>query len=112
MEAPAGFSPFENQGPFLQHIGPVFVREGDGERAVGQYPDATPAEALAYYERKYTELNGQVTLLEQRMASGVVSPDDARHAIRTLTRSVAEANAVGDLASLTARLEKVRGSQS
>lgn len=39
MEAPAGFSPFENQGPFLQHIGPVFVREGDGELVLGLRAD-------------------------------------------------------------------------
>ena len=29
--------------------GTVYVREADGERAVGQYPDATPEEALAYF---------------------------------------------------------------
>ena len=38
--------------------GTVYVREADGERAVGQYPDATPEEALAYYERKFAELAG------------------------------------------------------
>ena len=42
--------------------GTVYVREADGERAVGQYPDATPEEALAYFERKYAELEGQVGL--------------------------------------------------
>ncbi|WP_367882112.1 hypothetical protein [Rathayibacter oskolensis] len=46
--------------------GTVYVRVGDGEREVGQYPDASPEEALAYYERKYVELAGQVSLLEQR----------------------------------------------
>lgn len=25
MDAPAGFAPYENQGPFLEHIGPVMV---------------------------------------------------------------------------------------
>jgi len=30
MEVPDGFVPFEEQGPFLDHIGPVYVRrEGD-----------------------------------------------------------------------------------
>lgn len=27
MSVPAGFIPFENQGPFLEHVGPVHVRE-------------------------------------------------------------------------------------
>lgn len=89
--------------------GTVYVREADGERAVGQYPDATPEEALAYYERKYAELAGQVGLVEQRVRGGAPAADVAK-AIAHLTETVATANAVGDLASLTARLEKVGGS--
>jgi uncharacterized protein (TIGR00369 family) len=33
MEVPAGFVPFEKQGPFLEHIGPIHVRE-DGDELV------------------------------------------------------------------------------
>jgi hypothetical protein len=84
--------------------GTVYVREGDGERAVGQYPDATPEEALAYFTRKFTELEGQVRLLEQRAAKGAPASDIA-NAVAHLQTSVAEANAVGDLASLRARLD-------
>ena len=89
--------------------GTVYVREGDGERAVGSYPDATPAEALAYFERKFTELQGQVALLEQRVRGGAPASDVSK-AIATLAEAVATANAVGDLASLTHRLEKLSGS--
>ena len=89
--------------------GTVFVRDGDGEREVGQYPDATPEEALAYYERKYTELAGQVGLLEQRVRGGAKAADVAK-AIAHLTETVATANAVGDLASLRERLAKLGGS--
>jgi uncharacterized protein (TIGR00369 family) len=37
MDVPDGFSPFPDQGPFLQHIGPVHVRAdgGDGEFVLG-----------------------------------------------------------------------------
>jgi hypothetical protein len=89
--------------------GTVYVREADGERAVGQYPDATPEEALAYYERKFAELAGQVGLLEQRVRGGAPAQDVAK-AITHLTESVATANAVGDLAGLSERLEKLSGS--
>lgn len=89
--------------------GTVYVREGDGERAVGQYPDATPEEALAYYERKFAELAGQVGLLEQRVRGGAPANDVAK-AITHLTETVATANAVGDLAGLRERLEKLGGS--
>ena len=58
--------------------GTVYVREADGERAVGQYPDATPEEALAYFTRKFTELEGQVALLEQRVRGGAPAKDVAK----------------------------------
>lgn len=34
MNVPAGFAPFPNQGPFLEHIGPVHVREADDGRPI------------------------------------------------------------------------------
>lgn len=88
----------------VDETGTVFVRTHDGERAVGQYPDGSPEEALAYYERKYTELAGQVTLLEQRIKRGTPAQDVAK-TVTTLRSSIADASAVGDLASLEARLD-------
>jgi uncharacterized protein (TIGR00369 family) len=35
MNAPDGFEPFDNQGPFLEAIGPVHVREADDGPAFG-----------------------------------------------------------------------------
>jgi len=87
--------------------GTVYVREADGERAVGQYPDATPDEALAYYERKYAELEGQVGLLEQRLRGGAPAQDVAK-AVATLAPTISGANAVGDLAGLTERLGRLQ----
>ncbi|TPW71124.1 DUF349 domain-containing protein [Schumannella sp. 10F1B-5-1] len=86
----------------------MYVREADGERAVGQYPDATPDEALAYFTRKYVELEGQVTLLEQRILKGAPAADVAK-ALKHLGESVAEPNAVGDLAALRERVQKLGG---
>ena len=87
------------------------MREADGERAVGQYPDATPEEALAYFERKYVELNGQVTLLEQRAKGGAPAADIAK-SVANLTIAVANANAVGNLAALAERLGALGGAVS
>lgn len=92
----------------VDDTGTVFVRTTDGERAVGQYPDGTPEEAIAYFERKYTELAGQVTLLEQRVKRGAPAQDVAK-AVATLRSSVSDANAVGDLAALEARLDALHG---
>ncbi|MEO6827558.1 MAG: DUF349 domain-containing protein [Microbacteriaceae bacterium] len=92
----------------VDETGTVFVREADGERAVGQYPDGSAEEALAYFQRKYTDLAGQVTLLEQRAKRGAPAADIAK-AVATLRESISHANAVGDLASLTGRLAKLGG---
>ena len=89
----------------------VFVREGEGERAVGQYPDGTPEEALAYFQRKFTELAGHVALLEQRARNGAPAHDIAK-AVAHLISSVQGANAVGDIAALLARLERLGGTVS
>jgi hypothetical protein len=86
----------------------VFVREADGERAVGQYPDGTAEEALAYFERKFVELAGQVTLLEQRIKRGTAAADVAK-TIESLKTTISTANAVGDLASLQTRLDALGG---
>ena len=85
--------------------GTVYVRVGDTERSVGQIPDSTPEEALAFYVRRYENLAAEVGLLVSRVEAQAMSPEEARKAITTAKGNVAEANAVGDLAALTARLE-------
>lgn len=35
MDVPAGFAPFENQGPYLEYVGPIQTRGGDGELVLG-----------------------------------------------------------------------------
>jgi hypothetical protein len=99
-----------DQAPWgrVDETGTVFVREETGERAVGQYPDGTPEEALAYFERKYVELAGQVTLLEQR-TKRAASAADVSKAVKALSATIATANAVGDLAALQRRLEALSG---
>ena len=35
MNAPEGFEPFPDQGPFLEYVGPIHLREGDGPHILG-----------------------------------------------------------------------------
>ena len=88
--------------------GNVFVRTADGERPVGQYPAGTPDEALAFFTERFEALSFEVELLEQRIRSGVLSPEEALQSVKTVSAQVTDANAVGDLASLTTRLESLR----
>lgn len=84
----------------------VFVRDGDGERAVGQYPDGTPEEALAYFVRKYDELAGQVTLLEQRILRGTVGAE-AHESATKLSEQLREPAIVGDIERLRAKVQSL-----
>jgi predicted house-cleaning noncanonical NTP pyrophosphatase (MazG superfamily) len=83
--------------------GTVYVREGDDWRAVGQFPDGTAEEAMAYFQRKYTDLAGQVVLLEQRARNGAPATDVAR-AVNRLKAELEAPNAVGDVESLRGRV--------
>ena len=85
--------------------GTVFVRTAEGERQVGSWQAGSPDEALAFFTRKFEMLETEVSLLEQRLASTDLSPVQARATIARLTTAVTDANAVGDLAGLLARLE-------
>ncbi|MGC4112643.1 MAG: DUF349 domain-containing protein [Nocardioides sp.] len=87
--------------------GTVYVRVPDGERAVGQYPEGTPEDALAFFAKRYDELAGTVHLLEQRVTAAVLSPDEATESVRGLRTQVVEANAVGDLTGLVGRLDSL-----
>ncbi len=49
----------------------VYLIEGGAERQVGQYPGVSQEEALAYFERKFADLEAQVRILEQRVANKV-----------------------------------------
>ena len=85
--------------------GSVFVRTADGERKVGQMPDATGEEALAFYTKRFDDLAFEVELLEQRVKSGALAPDEATAAVKQVHATIVDAQAVGDLAGLDARLQ-------
>lgn len=97
-QAPADFGRVDPDGT-------VYVLVGDTERSVGQIPDSTPEEAMAFYVRRFENLAAEVGLLESRVRAQAMSPEEAKSAIATAKSNVAEANAVGDLPSLDARLD-------
>ena len=84
----------------------VYVTDGGAERKVGQYPNVTAQEALAFYERKFADLAAQVRLLEQRVAA---KADAAalKKSFQHLTTELVEPMVVGDIADLRSRLAKL-----
>jgi hypothetical protein len=95
---PAAFGRVESDGT-------VYVRTSAGERVVGQVPGVPAAEALSFFTRRFESLELEVSLLERRIATGALSPDDAVASISKVRGALAEARAVGDLDGLQARLE-------
>ncbi len=98
---PAGPAAFGRVDP----DGTVWVRTATGERSVGQVPDVPAEEALAFFTRRFEALELEVSLLDTRIRSGALSPDDAMASIRTVRGAITDAHAVGDLDGLNARLE-------
>ncbi|MEV6327457.1 DUF349 domain-containing protein [Streptomyces sp. NPDC051909] len=91
----------------VDETGTVYVRTAEGEQVVGSWQAGTPEEALAYFERKYEGLVVEIGLLEKRVRTTDLSAKDATAAIEHIRQQVEEHHAVGDLAALKVRLDKL-----
>ncbi len=91
----------------VDETGTVYVRTAEGEQVVGSWQAGTPEEALAYFERKYEGLVVEIGLLEKRVRTTDLSAKDATAAIEHIRHQVDEHHVVGDLAALSARLDKL-----
>jgi hypothetical protein len=87
--------------------GTVFVRTAEGEREVGSYPGASPAEALGYFTRKFDELLAAADLLLQRVTHTDIPAREASEGLSKLREQTADARVVGDLALLDTRVAEI-----
>ena len=86
--------------------GTVHVRLSDGsEHPVGQWAAGTPTEGLAFFVRKYDDLSVEVDLATRRLAEGKATPEQAAAVVKRARESLASPSMVGDLGSLTARVD-------
>ncbi len=100
-----GSAPATSEWGRVAEDGTVYARTADGERAVGQYPEGTPEEALAFFTRRFDALAFEVQLLEQRVRAGALSPDEAADSVKKVAAQLVEPHAVGDVVGLSARLD-------
>jgi hypothetical protein len=87
--------------------GSVYVRNGDGERLIGNWAAGTPEEGLAFYQRKYDGIKAEVELLEKRLGTTNLDAKDADAAIAKLREALVEPHAIGDLEALRAKLGRL-----
>jgi hypothetical protein len=88
--------------------GTVYVVTAGGERVVGQWPDGDPEAALEFYRKRFEGLAVEVDLLEQRIRSGALSPEEGDSRVAKVRESVLEAQAVGDLDGLVSRIDALK----
>ena len=110
--------PISNSFGRVDNENNVFVNDNGTERKVGQYPGVTEAEALAYFERKFHELESNVRILEQRVKNNADATSIATAAAK-LASDLVDPTAVGNLqdlrdrvAAVTPNIEKMRAEKA
>ena len=86
--------------------GRVYVQDGGTEREVGQFPDAPIAEAMAFYVRRYLDLKATIDLFATRLPQLSVREIDST--LSSISESLTELAAVGDLEGLRARFAALK----
>ena len=87
--------------------GNVFVREGDQERQVGQFPNADTKEALNLYARRYLDLKEKLNLFASRLRSPKIKTHEIDESLTSLKEETKQPEAVGDLAALRTQLDQL-----
>lgn len=88
----------------IDEAGTVFVRTADGEREVGSWQAGDAEAGMAFYVRRFEDLQTEINLLAKRLESGAGDPKATKSQAMTLHASLPTAQAVGDLAALDAQL--------
>lgn len=84
--------------------GTVYVRTAEGEREIGSWQAGDAQAGLAFYHRRFEDLETEVVLLEKRLESGAGDPGSTRTHALALRDQLPTVAAIGDLPSLDTRL--------
>ncbi|MEU1590052.1 DUF349 domain-containing protein [Micromonospora sp. NPDC005710] len=87
--------------------GTVYVKTTEGERVVGSWQAGAPEEGLAHFARRFADLVTEVDLTEARLKSGAADAGHSLSTVRRIRTTLPEANVVGDIDALAARLDKL-----
>lgn len=84
--------------------GTVFVREGESERAVGQYADTDAQSALRLFATRYLDLKARLQVFATRLSSPQIKIREIDESLKNLTQELVEPAVVGDIAALKEQL--------
>lgn len=82
--------------------GTIYVRTAAGEVAVGQYTIGTPEEGLAFFIRKFEDLQAELALAKQRLADGKATAEGVAQLIARTRAEIETPKMVGDFTLLEA----------
>lgn len=88
--------------------GTVYVREGESEREVGEFPGATNEEALTLYARRYLDLKAKLDLFATRLKAANIKPHEIDESVKNLGEETTNPAIVGDIAALKAQYEELK----
>ncbi len=86
--------------------GHVYVTYHGEQLSVGAFPDATADEALTYFARKFSEVETQISLLENRISQGA-NAEAARKNLEHAKEQLQARAMVGDIADLERRVQEL-----
>jgi uncharacterized protein (TIGR00369 family) len=109
MDVPAGFTPYEPQGPFLEHVGPVHVREDGDGRIFGLRAEERHANHRGTIQGGLLSTFADFSL---GRAIGADADDDRDRATVSLTVDFLRPASPGDWIESRARVERVGGTLS
>lgn len=86
--------------------GRVWVKDGDQERQIGQFPAEVPENPLKIYARRYLDLAAQISLFAERLPK--LAEREIDQTMSSLREQVSEPAAVGDLPALREKVAKLQ----
>jgi len=87
--------------------GTVWLVTSAGERQIGSWQAGDPEAAFAHFGRRFDDLSTEITLLEERLASGSGDARKIKASATALAESLPTANVLGDIDALAARIAAV-----
>lgn len=88
--------------------GTVYVKDGQDEREVGQFPGASKEEALSLYAKRYLDLKAKFDLFAARLTSSTIKPHEIDESLKTLNEENTNPEVVGDLAALRTQFAQLQ----
>lgn len=93
----------------VDESGNVYLLENGAERLIGSQPTMTADEALAFYTKRFDDLQANVRLLEQRVKAKA-DPKSIIKSAKKIASELENPNVLGDVQSLRIRVSAIESS--